>query len=73
MLWADERAIHQILLNLVSNAVKFSSVGGCIRITAGTVTDGFALTVEDDGEGMSADILSTATDPFVQGNIESIN
>jgi len=70
---ADERAIRQILLNLVSNAVKFSSVGGCIRIAVRTVTDGFALTVEDDGEGMSADTLSTATQPFVQGSIKSFN
>jgi two-component system, cell cycle sensor histidine kinase PleC len=73
MLWADERAIRQILLNLVSNAIKFSSAGGCIRITAGTVTDGVALTVEDDGDGMSADILSTATEPFVQGSIKSFS
>ena len=34
--------------------------------------DGFALTVEDNGEGMLADILSTASEPFVQGCIKSI-
>jgi hypothetical protein len=34
--------------------------------------DGFALTVEDDVEWMSADILSTASEPFVHGCIKSI-
>ncbi|CAK0750305.1 two-component system, cell cycle sensor histidine kinase PleC [Azospirillaceae bacterium] len=67
VLWADERAVKQILFNLLSNAVKFTPDGG--RITVDMCSDssgGVSLVVRDTGVGISADCLSRLTRPFEQ-------
>jgi Amt family ammonium transporter len=64
---ADERALRQILLNLLSNACKFTDTGGEVRVAAEREADGrVALTVQDSGIGMSRDQLRQALEPFVQ-------
>ncbi|HEY0105499.1 MAG TPA: PAS domain S-box protein [Rhizomicrobium sp.] len=63
---ADRRAMKQILLNLVSNAIKFTPSGGEVRIAA-TVEDGFArLTVTDTGIGIPQDQIARLGRPFEQ-------
>jgi signal transduction histidine kinase len=66
-IWADERAMKQIFLNLMSNAIKFSRDGGqvCIRV----VSDEPGLAVvefEDHGIGMTEEELERALQPFGQ-------
>ena len=52
-LWADERAIRQICLNLLSNALKFTPRGGHITITVGNAPEGGQmLVVKDTGPGI---------------------
>jgi signal transduction histidine kinase len=58
---ADEQKIKQVLINLVSNAVKFTPDGGSVRITARRVKDAgndhqssMVIAVEDTGPGISA-------------------
>jgi Amt family ammonium transporter len=64
---ADERALRQILLNLLSNACKFTDTGGEVRVAARREADGrIALTVTDTGVGMSRAQLRQALEPFVQ-------
>jgi signal transduction histidine kinase len=63
----DERALVQLLTNLISNAVKFSSPGGGVRIFAESLLGGgMALGVEDQGPGMSPEDLKKALEPFGQ-------
>jgi cell cycle sensor histidine kinase DivJ len=65
-LMADRRAFNQILINLVSNAIKFTPRGG--RVTVSAACDGARLTVsvEDTGVGIGADDLARLGEAFFQ-------
>ncbi len=63
---ADQRAIQQILINLVSNAIKFTDAGGAITIDASAVGGMLQLSVSDTGIGIAGDQLSSLGQPFVQ-------
>jgi cell cycle sensor histidine kinase DivJ len=63
---ADKRALHQIMLNLMSNAIKFSDRGGKITITAAADENGLVIIVEDTGVGIDAEDIPRIGDPFFQ-------
>jgi len=67
---ADRRAVQQILINLVSNAVKFTEKGGCVTIDAGVETvrnvPMLVFSVADTGIGMAEDDLTRLCQPFTQ-------
>ena len=66
-LHGDERAIKQILINLVSNAVKFTPEGGRIDVVASMARDGgFQILVKDNGPGIPRDKLDKIFTPFSQ-------
>lgn len=65
-LYADRRALKQILLNVLSNAVKFTPEGGRVTLKATTSNDSYVFEVSDTGEGISEDKLPSLTDPFVR-------
>ena len=52
---ADSNRIHQVLANLVDNAVKYTPRGGRVHISAEQTEAGVAITVEDSGEGIPAE------------------
>ena len=60
----DRRATHQILSNLVSNALKFSDEGAVVKITVQCSLGNTSFVVEDQGIGMSKDALSKVSEPF---------
>ncbi|MDB5405881.1 MAG: putative Sensory transduction histidine kinase [Rhodospirillales bacterium] len=67
LLYADERKLKQVLLNLLTNAVKFTPPGGTIDVDGGVVEDGaFVMTVRDTGIGIAAENIATALAPFGQ-------
>lgn len=63
---ADKGAMHQILINLVGNAIKFTEAGGVINVDVAIVDDRLKLVVSDTGIGIPADKLACIGDPFVQ-------
>jgi PAS domain S-box-containing protein len=63
----DRRRIRQVLLNLVSNAVKFTHRGGSVQVSAATNAEGgLLLTVADTGIGIEAADIARVFEPFVQ-------
>jgi signal transduction histidine kinase len=63
---ADPRRLKQILLNLLTNAIKFTKEGGQV-IVSGTLVDGeLRLRVGDNGVGMTKDEIAFAMQPFHQ-------
>lgn len=63
---ADERAVKQILLNLVSNAVKFTPEGGDIDVSCARSGPGVLLRVSDNGPGIAPDKQERVFQPFSQ-------
>jgi len=63
----DKRMIHQVLDNILSNAVKFTPEGGHIIVDAGLEEDGtFCIAVSDDGIGIEEDQIGKIISPFSQ-------
>jgi two-component system cell cycle sensor histidine kinase PleC len=68
-LWADERAIRQICLNFLSNAIKFTPQGGEIWVKAGwTASGGQYLSVQDTGPGIPEEEIPIVLASFGQGS-----
>ena len=63
---ADRRAVQQILINLVSNAVKFTPDGGSVVIGAKRVGSRLHFWVSDTGIGIAEEDFANLGKPFVQ-------
>jgi len=69
-LWADERSVRQITLNILSNAVKFTPVGGEITVRVGwTAAGGQYIAVRDNGPGIPEEEIPVVLSAFGQGAI----
>jgi len=64
---ADPRSVRQIILNLLSNSIKFTNAGGQVIVsTAATDRGDVMLRIRDTGIGMSEKDIETALQPFRQ-------
>ena len=63
---ADRRAVKQILLNLISNAVKFTAKGGCVTVRANATKTHARIEITDTGIGIPAEALGKIGRPFFQ-------
>lgn len=68
---ADRLRLRQIVLNILSNAVKFTLRGGTVGVTAGFQDSHLVIEVADSGIGMSPEQLEVALQPFGQVVTES--
>jgi PAS domain S-box-containing protein len=64
--WADGEKTRQILLNLVTNAIKFTEPGGSIRVSYHRAGAGVRIRVRDTGRGIAPEQQARIFDPFVQ-------
>ena len=62
----DPDKLRQIMINLVSNAIKFTPAGGRIRISCAVSERTASIAVEDTGPGIPPDKLEAVFEPFVQ-------
>ncbi|MBT3533645.1 MAG: PAS domain S-box protein [Rhodospirillaceae bacterium] len=70
LLRADERKLKQILINLMSNSIKFTHAGGQVTLDARSHPEaGFEFIVSDTGIGIASEDIATALQPF--GQIDS--
>ena len=68
-LWADERAVRQICLNLLGNSIKFTPPGGEIWLKAGwTASGGQYVSVKDTGPGIPEEEIPIVLASFGQGS-----
>jgi two-component system cell cycle sensor histidine kinase PleC len=64
---ADRRAVQNILLHLLANAIAFTPENGSVSIQAKADENWFNIAVEDTGTGISKEEMPKLTDPFEQG------
>ncbi len=62
----DPAKVMQVVMNLASNAVKYSPNGGVIEVTAKNLESGVILSFKDPGLGMTAEQLAHLFEPFVR-------
>ena len=63
---ADKRALNQILLNLLSNAIRFTNRGGRVLVSARAEAAAIVFEVEDNGVGISDEDLARVGEPYFQ-------
>lgn len=66
-IWADAKHVHQILINLMSNAVKYTPKGGRVQVTAETLGDKAKISVSDTGVGIPPLKLAKLFERFERG------
>jgi two-component system, cell cycle sensor histidine kinase DivJ len=65
-IFADKRAVKQMIVNLITNGVKFTPRGGEVRILAVRDTGGIEIAVADTGVGIGPEDLKRLGQPFEQ-------
>ena len=69
-IWGDERAIRQIMLNLLTNAIKFTPQEGRVELVVARSSDGGQIiSVRDNGPGIPEDEIATVLSSFGQGSL----
>jgi two-component system cell cycle sensor histidine kinase PleC len=73
IVYGDERALRQILVNLTSNAIKFTPPGGRVAVFANLARDGsVAFGVDDTGTGIAPEDHAKVFESFGQGRHDAI-
>jgi signal transduction histidine kinase len=65
-LWCDERMLKQVLLNILSNGIKFTPSGGRVAVTVGQRDGALVIAISDTGIGIASADIAKAFEPFGQ-------
>ena len=68
----DESRLHQVILNLVNNAIKFTPRGGSIDIRLEHIDGHAKISVVDTGQGIQPELLPHLFERFRQGDVKAI-
>jgi signal transduction histidine kinase len=66
LVFGDDAKIKQVLVNLATNAVKFTGQGGQVTLTSRAASDDVVFDISDTGAGIPADQLRAIFEPYVQ-------
>jgi len=66
--WADETKLKQVVVNLLTNAVKFTPSGGSVQARASAAGDEVVVTVRDTGVGIAEEDLGRIFEAFQRGD-----
>lgn len=69
MIHGDQNRLKQVMINLLDNAIKFSSRDGFININLTSIEDSIVIEVKDSGEGIHPKDLPRVTEKFYKANI----
>jgi two-component system cell cycle sensor histidine kinase PleC len=73
-IWADERAVRQIVLNLLTNAIKFTPQSGQVTVKVGwTSSGGQYISIKDTGPGIPENEIETVLSSFGRGALAQKN
>jgi len=64
--YADREKLQQIVLNVLTNAIKYTGVGGVIQLSVIATDDSVRIQVRDTGRGIAPDKLDQIFEPFVR-------
>ena len=67
----DATRVRQILLNLLSNSIKFTKRGGRVELTLGTCEDGWCITVRDTGPGVDPALRERVFETYRAGSVRT--
>ena len=68
VLMGDRNRLRQVFVNVIDNALKYSSAGGTVRVEAARVGTSFQVVVSDTGCGISAEDLPKVKTKFYKAN-----
>jgi len=73
-IWADERAVRQVILNLLTNAIKFTPQGGQVTLKVGwTSAGGQYIAIKDTGPGIPEEEIAVVMSSFGRGTLAQKN
>jgi len=65
----DDRRLHQVVTNLLTNARKYTPAGTTVTVSARATPDGGSFAVHDDGPGFPPDLVNHAFERFARGDV----